>query len=247
MWQLVLTIFDCGRFVFFLLHQIMTFFKIDCCLTDIFKFTSIWLFSFQCRNSFRLLCNFIFLLNLLWWKDARLLNALSSGSPDVIRFLTIMAVCNTVIPVQRWLLPFSFSPPLYSKNIWNLDYIIRNIWSQHYLELKHVDALIQVVSVCFLYSLQQKWGYHLQGTVPGWGCISTRCCTVAHGFLQQKCKYSWYNIFFFSTVKIPYPDLHAWSYSLNNILQKSSSMLLLSGMRFWKFWSLLRIGKECQL
>ncbi|EXB44626.1 Phospholipid-transporting ATPase 2 [Morus notabilis] len=33
-------------------------------------------------------------------KDARLLNAVSSGSPGVIRFLTVMAICNTVIPVQ---------------------------------------------------------------------------------------------------------------------------------------------------
>ncbi|PON34844.1 P-type ATPase, subfamily IV [Parasponia andersonii] len=33
-------------------------------------------------------------------KDARLLNAVASGSPDVMRFLTIMAICNTVIPVQ---------------------------------------------------------------------------------------------------------------------------------------------------
>ncbi|XP_062100183.1 phospholipid-transporting ATPase 2-like [Humulus lupulus] len=31
---------------------------------------------------------------------ARLLNVVASGSPDVIRFLTIMAICNTVIPVQ---------------------------------------------------------------------------------------------------------------------------------------------------
>ncbi|CAN1844518.1 Phospholipid-transporting ATPase 2 [Linum perenne] len=33
-------------------------------------------------------------------KDTGLLNAVSSGSPDVIRFLTVMAICNTVIPVQ---------------------------------------------------------------------------------------------------------------------------------------------------
>ncbi|KAG8641362.1 hypothetical protein MANES_13G143600v8 [Manihot esculenta] len=33
-------------------------------------------------------------------KDARLINAVASGSPDVIRFLTVMAICNTVIPVQ---------------------------------------------------------------------------------------------------------------------------------------------------
>jgi phospholipid-translocating ATPase len=33
-------------------------------------------------------------------KDVELLNSLSSGSPDVIRFLTVMAICNTVIPIQ---------------------------------------------------------------------------------------------------------------------------------------------------
>ncbi|XP_030549352.1 phospholipid-transporting ATPase 2 [Rhodamnia argentea] len=33
-------------------------------------------------------------------KDVELLNAIESGSPDVIRFLTVMAICNTVIPVQ---------------------------------------------------------------------------------------------------------------------------------------------------
>ncbi|KAL5861034.1 hypothetical protein ACOSQ4_002330 [Xanthoceras sorbifolium] len=33
-------------------------------------------------------------------KDGQLLNAIASGSTDVIRFLTVMAVCNTVIPVQ---------------------------------------------------------------------------------------------------------------------------------------------------
>ncbi|XP_011029051.1 PREDICTED: phospholipid-transporting ATPase 2 isoform X2 [Populus euphratica] len=32
-------------------------------------------------------------------KDKQLLNAISSGSPDVVRFLTVMAICNTVIPV----------------------------------------------------------------------------------------------------------------------------------------------------
>jgi phospholipid-translocating ATPase len=33
-------------------------------------------------------------------KDAQLLNAITSGSTDVIRFLTVMAICNTVLPVQ---------------------------------------------------------------------------------------------------------------------------------------------------
>ncbi|XP_052178422.1 phospholipid-transporting ATPase 2 isoform X3 [Diospyros lotus] len=33
-------------------------------------------------------------------KDVELLSAVASGSPDVIRFLKIMAICNTVIPIQ---------------------------------------------------------------------------------------------------------------------------------------------------
>ncbi|XP_010556845.1 PREDICTED: phospholipid-transporting ATPase 2 [Tarenaya hassleriana] len=33
-------------------------------------------------------------------KDRQLLNAVASGAPDVTRFLTVMAICNTVIPVQ---------------------------------------------------------------------------------------------------------------------------------------------------
>ncbi|KAL8107222.1 phospholipid-transporting ATPase 2-like isoform X1 [Apium graveolens] len=33
-------------------------------------------------------------------KDVKLLNAVSSGSPDVIRFLTVMSICNTVIPLK---------------------------------------------------------------------------------------------------------------------------------------------------
>ncbi|KAK7272394.1 hypothetical protein RJT34_28947 [Clitoria ternatea] len=33
-------------------------------------------------------------------KDVELLNAVSTGSPDVIRFLTVMTICNTVIPTQ---------------------------------------------------------------------------------------------------------------------------------------------------
>jgi phospholipid-translocating ATPase len=33
-------------------------------------------------------------------KDMELLNAVSSGSPDVVQFVTVMAICNTVIPVQ---------------------------------------------------------------------------------------------------------------------------------------------------
>ncbi|OIV92010.1 hypothetical protein TanjilG_20940 [Lupinus angustifolius] len=33
-------------------------------------------------------------------KDAELLNAVSSGLPDVVRFLTVMAICNTVIPTR---------------------------------------------------------------------------------------------------------------------------------------------------
>ncbi|KAE9586263.1 putative phospholipid-translocating ATPase [Lupinus albus] len=33
-------------------------------------------------------------------KDLELLNAVSSGLPDVVRFLTVMAICNTVIPTR---------------------------------------------------------------------------------------------------------------------------------------------------
>ncbi|KAG9130462.1 hypothetical protein Leryth_004421 [Lithospermum erythrorhizon] len=33
-------------------------------------------------------------------KDIALLNAVTSGLPDVVQFLTVMAICNTVIPVQ---------------------------------------------------------------------------------------------------------------------------------------------------
>ncbi|KAK7401947.1 hypothetical protein VNO78_13835 [Psophocarpus tetragonolobus] len=33
-------------------------------------------------------------------KDVELINAISSGSSDVVRFLTIMAICNTVVPMQ---------------------------------------------------------------------------------------------------------------------------------------------------
>ncbi|XP_065873586.1 phospholipid-transporting ATPase 2 isoform X2 [Euphorbia lathyris] len=33
-------------------------------------------------------------------KDVQLHNAIASGSTDVIRFLTVMAICNTVVPVQ---------------------------------------------------------------------------------------------------------------------------------------------------
>ncbi|XP_010276647.1 PREDICTED: phospholipid-transporting ATPase 2 [Nelumbo nucifera] len=33
-------------------------------------------------------------------KDVELLNAVSNNSPDVIRFLTVMAICNTVVPTK---------------------------------------------------------------------------------------------------------------------------------------------------
>ncbi|PSS05696.1 Phospholipid-transporting ATPase [Actinidia chinensis var. chinensis] len=33
-------------------------------------------------------------------QDVELLNAIASGSPDIIRFLTVMAICNTVIPMR---------------------------------------------------------------------------------------------------------------------------------------------------
>uniref|UniRef100_A0A453BTN7 P-type ATPase C-terminal domain-containing protein n=1 Tax=Aegilops tauschii subsp. strangulata TaxID=200361 RepID=A0A453BTN7_AEGTS len=33
-------------------------------------------------------------------KDARLLNAVSSKDPDVVKFLMVMALCNTVVPIK---------------------------------------------------------------------------------------------------------------------------------------------------
>ncbi|KAK8981695.1 hypothetical protein V6N11_028103 [Hibiscus sabdariffa] len=33
-------------------------------------------------------------------KDTRLLNAVAGSSPDVVQFLTVMAICNTVIPIK---------------------------------------------------------------------------------------------------------------------------------------------------
>ncbi|CAH9087283.1 unnamed protein product [Cuscuta epithymum] len=41
-------------------------------------------------------------------KDAELLNCITSGSYDVIRFLTVMAICNTVVPVQSKAGPISY-------------------------------------------------------------------------------------------------------------------------------------------
>ncbi|KAJ8435694.1 hypothetical protein Cgig2_027284 [Carnegiea gigantea] len=35
-----------------------------------------------------------------WFPDAALLDAAASGSSEIIRFLTVMAICNTVIPTQ---------------------------------------------------------------------------------------------------------------------------------------------------
>lgn len=33
--------------------------------------------------------------------DARLLNAVSNHDPDIVKFLMVMALCNTVVPVKR--------------------------------------------------------------------------------------------------------------------------------------------------
>jgi hypothetical protein len=33
--------------------------------------------------------------------DAQLQNAVSSNDPDVIKFLMVMALCNTVVPIKR--------------------------------------------------------------------------------------------------------------------------------------------------
>ncbi|KAG0491090.1 hypothetical protein HPP92_007953 [Vanilla planifolia] len=35
-------------------------------------------------------------------KDAELLNAISNNIPDVIRFITVMAICNTVVPIKSF-------------------------------------------------------------------------------------------------------------------------------------------------
>uniref|UniRef100_M8CBK9 Phospholipid-transporting ATPase n=1 Tax=Aegilops tauschii TaxID=37682 RepID=M8CBK9_AEGTA len=43
-------------------------------------------------------------------KDARLLNAVSSKDPDVVKFLMVMALCNTVVPIKRQIciVPYTF-------------------------------------------------------------------------------------------------------------------------------------------
>ncbi|GJY23278.1 hypothetical protein Tco_0396936 [Tanacetum coccineum] len=33
--------------------------------------------------------------------NVELLNAINTGSPDATRFLTVVAICNTVIPIKR--------------------------------------------------------------------------------------------------------------------------------------------------
>ena len=33
--------------------------------------------------------------------DVELLNAIANNSPHVIKFLTVMSLCNTVIPIKR--------------------------------------------------------------------------------------------------------------------------------------------------
>jgi hypothetical protein len=43
--------------------------------------------------------------------DVELLNAIANGSPHVIKFLTVMTLCNTVIPIKRLdLSPVSYTP-----------------------------------------------------------------------------------------------------------------------------------------
>ena len=36
--------------------------------------------------------------------DVELLNAVANNSPHVIKFLTVMALCNTVVPIKRFYL-----------------------------------------------------------------------------------------------------------------------------------------------
>jgi hypothetical protein len=55
-----------------------------------------------------LLKNFIF-MSIIWFSclDVELLNAVANNSPHVIKFLTVMTLCNTVIPIKR----FDIHPP----------------------------------------------------------------------------------------------------------------------------------------
>lgn len=41
------------------------------------------------------------LTNRLRCSDVELLNAIANNSPHVIKFLTVMTLCNTVIPIKR--------------------------------------------------------------------------------------------------------------------------------------------------
>ncbi|THG19346.1 hypothetical protein TEA_028599 [Camellia sinensis var. sinensis] len=59
--------------------------------------------SFNCKTCLSLVKHvnsLEFNLFHLMYTDAELINAVGSGSPDVVRFLTVMAICNTVIPMQ---------------------------------------------------------------------------------------------------------------------------------------------------
>ncbi|KAL6012705.1 Alanine aminotransferase 2 [Asimina triloba] len=62
-------------------------------------------------------------------KDAELLNAIATKQPDVIRFLTVMAVCNTVIPLKR-----------------HAFYLIKNGMISYKAQSQDEDALVQAAA-----------------------------------------------------------------------------------------------------
>lgn len=64
-------------------------------LLTYFCYVRMFVFDLDCK--FHRLIN-----NFLLYADVELLNAVSSGSSDVVRFLTVMATCNTVIPTRRY-------------------------------------------------------------------------------------------------------------------------------------------------
>lgn len=65
--------------------------------------------------------------SIIWHADEELIDAISTGSSDVIHFLTVMAICNTVIPIQR---SHFF---LLLIGCWDFDNfpLEQNIWTMH--------------------------------------------------------------------------------------------------------------------
>ena len=76
--------------------------------------------------------------------DVRLVNAISSNDPDVIKFLLVMALCNTVVPIKRQVtVSFRYS-------------------TLHDIKLFFIK---------FSY-FQQWWYCVIQSTIPRWGSFS---------------------------------------------------------------------------